>query len=71
MSNDASGPNTVQTVGVAEVKLTGRPEVADAANANLELATFAAIGPNVIVCHALPVPVVSVPVPLREIFCTA
>jgi hypothetical protein len=35
-TNDAVEPKIVQTVGVADAKLTGNPEVADAINASVE-----------------------------------
>ena len=40
----------VQKAGVVEVRLTGRPELAVAANIRVELAGWAGIGPKLMVC---------------------
>jgi hypothetical protein len=46
---DAVVPDTVQTDVVVEVKVTGKPELAEAARERLVPATWAAIAGNVMV----------------------
>ena len=53
-SNVPVEAETVQMVGVVEMKLTGRPELAVAVNARVELAVCAGIAPNVMVCGVVP-----------------
>ena len=52
MSNDAVVLETVHTVGVEELKVTVRPEVAVAARVSVERAFWAGIGPNAMVCDS-------------------
>ena len=56
-SSEAVESETVQIVGVVDVKLTGSPELAVAVKAKVELAFCAGIAPNVMVCWVLPVPI--------------
>jgi hypothetical protein len=48
--NEAVVPDTEQTAGVVEAKLTGRPEVAVAESATVPPTDWAAIAPKVMVC---------------------
>src|ERR1700722_8667680 len=59
-------PATVQTLGVADAKLTERPELAVAVNAGVVPAVWGGIAPKVIVCSVVPVPT-----PLSEMVCVA
>ena len=65
-SSDAIEPETVQMVGVEEVKMTDSPELAVAVNAMVELAVCAPIDPKVTLCVSVPVPI-----PFKVMVCTA
>ncbi len=65
-SSEAVDPETVQMAGVAEVKLTGSPELAVAVNPKVELAAWAGIAGKLMVCGVLPVPM-----PLNRMLCCA
>ncbi len=56
-TSEAVDPETVQMAGVVEVKLTDRPELAVAVKERIELRLWAGIGPKLMVCWVLPVPV--------------
>jgi hypothetical protein len=56
-----AAPDIVQTAGVVEIKLTGRPELAVAVNGSVELTDSPGIAPKLIVCCVLPIPM-----PLNE-----
>ena len=56
ISNEAFGPETLQIAGVVDAKLTGRPELAVAVSARIELADWTGICSKMMDCVVFPVP---------------
>ena len=54
--NVTSDPDTAQVVGVIEVNVTGKPELAVADNVVVAVANCGGIAAKLIVCSVLPVP---------------